>query len=65
MGKTSWFVQICSITAKGFCAAKDGGASLEDNPYRVGGGVQAQRRKAWERGFRRQRAGKPLDDSNG
>ena len=65
MSKMSWFLQISTITAKGFQAAKSCNAGALDNPYWNGKGIQALRRKAWERGFNRQRAGLPLNDTNG
>lgn len=65
MSKTTWFLQLSTIYVKGYEAAKDQSKTADDCPYNYARGVQQQRRFMWHRGFNRQRAGMPLDDSNG
>lgn len=62
--KLRWFKQLQGCYERGYLAAAEGKAS-KPTPYEAGSGVQAQRRAAWQRGFDRQRAGKPMDDING
>lgn len=60
---SKWFFQLANCYKKGWQAAEVG--HLEsDVPY-GGSGVGAQRRAAWLRGFRRQKAGLPFDDIDG
>lgn len=65
MSKSSWFFQLSAIYVKGYEAAKDENATIEDCPYKWSRGVQQQRIWYWQRGFNRCRAGLPMDDSNG
>lgn len=62
----SWFLHLATCTKRGYEAQQDGiPLDHERTPYRTGGGVQHQRRAAYERGYKRAAEGLPLDDTNG
>jgi len=60
--KFRWQKHLFSCYRRGY---EDALAGRNDQPYKIGQGVQRQRRGAWRRGYNRAIEGKPLDDING